>query len=143
MTALKIAAELDQQKLDELTTAAINASTQAYCPYSKFPVGAAALASSGKIYPGCNVENVSFGLTICAERNAIFAMVTGGDRNLVGMVIYTPTENPVPPCGACRQVLYEFGPDAEIACICNGSNKINSSVRKLLPAVFGPGNLSI
>jgi cytidine deaminase len=144
LAALKTApAELDQLKLDELVTAAIKASASAYCPYSKFPVGAAALSSSGKIYTGCNVENVSYGLTICAERNAVFAMVADGDRDLAAMVIYTPTEIPPSPCGACRQVLSEFGPDAKIVSVCDGSGRINSSVRELLPAAFGPDNLIV
>jgi cytidine deaminase len=135
------AAKLDPVKLDELIAAATRSSTQAYCPYSKFRVGAAVLAASGNIYTGCNVENVSYGLTICAERSATFAMIAAGDRDLTAIVIYTPTAVPSSPCGACRQVLSEFGPDASVVSVCDGPERINSSVRELLPAAFGPCNL--
>jgi len=140
--ALKTAPmKMDGLKLIELIEAAEKVSRLAYCPYSHFPVGAAVLASSGRIYTGCNVENVSYGLTICAERSAAFAMVAGGDRDLSAIVLYTPTAQPSSPCGACRQVLSEFGPDAQVVSVCDGPERINSSVRELLPLAFGPENL--
>jgi cytidine deaminase len=118
-----------------------SASEKAYCPYSRFPVGAAVLTSTGEIVQGCNVENASYGLTICAERNAVFQAVARGARELVAIAVFTPTPTPTAPCGACRQVLYEFGPGAEFIGICNGLDIIRGTVAGLLPHAFGPDNL--
>ena len=87
---------------------------RAYAPYSKFLVGAILVGKDGRIFAGCNVENISFGLTICAERNAVFAAVAAGCREFEKIVIVADTEVPASPCGACRQVLAEFDPDLEI-----------------------------
>jgi cytidine deaminase len=127
----------------DLAEAARRAAARAYCPYSRFPVGAAVLAEGGGIFTGCNVENASYGLTICAERNAVFQAVAQLDGQLVirAVVIYTPTPEPTAPCGACRQVINEFGPDAEIRSICDGPRDLRSRLSELLPAAFGPGNL--
>jgi cytidine deaminase len=125
-----------------LTEAAMAASERAYCPYSKFRVGAALLTGDGRIFTGCNVENASYGLTICAERNTIFHAVAEGLIAVKCLLVYTPTEKPAAPCGACRQVLNEFGPDAQIRCICDGSEVIDLKVSDLLPKAFGPANLS-
>src|SRR3954470_5071926 len=97
---------------------AVNA--RAYAPYSKFRVGAAVLTEAGEIFSGCNVENASYGLTICAERNAIFQMVSKAVSPIRAIVIYTPTQTPSAPCGACRQVINEFGPEAEVVSFCDG-----------------------
>src|SRR5579864_6622228 len=97
--------------IQQLLRAARSASRQAYCPYSRFAVGAALLSADGRVFAGCNVENASYGLTICAERNAIFQAVAAGERRIQAIAIYTPTPTPSAPCGACRQVLYEFGPE--------------------------------
>lgn len=129
-------------RLEELKTAAREACSNAYCPYSRFPVGAAILAESGAVYVGCNVENASYGLTICAERNAAFRMAAAGDRRIVVTVIFTPTETPSAPCGACRQVLNEFGPDSLVISACNGPEKLVKTLSELLPDAFGPGNLA-
>ena len=95
-----------------------DASKNSYSPFSRFAVGAAALASSGKIYQGCNVENSSFGLTICAERCAIFKAISEGEREILAVAIYSPNSDSCYPCGACRQVMYEFqGDDEEIVVI--------------------------
>ena len=128
----------------ELTAAARRAAAHAYCPYSRFPVGAAVLTSSGEIFAGCNVENASYGLTICAERNAVFQAATHGQGRLViqAVVVYTPTPQPTAPCGACRQVINEFGPDAEIISVCDGTAVIRAGLANLLPEAFGPGNLA-
>jgi cytidine deaminase len=126
---------------NHLRDAAKAAAARAYAPYSHFRVGAALQARSGAVFAGCNVENASYGLTICAERNAVFRMVAAGETAFDRIVIYTPTATPTAPCGACRQVLNEFNPDAEVVSICDGPNVIRSTVRDLLPAAFGPANL--
>ena len=101
-----------EEKLEGLFEAAMQASKLAYCPYSKFPVGAAILVSDGRIFTGCNVENRSYGLSNCAERTAIFTAVAEGARKIAAVAIAAPkAEYPVGPCGACRQVLTEFGDD--------------------------------
>jgi cytidine deaminase len=127
----------------DLAEAAREAAARAYCPYSRFRVGAAVLAEGGRIFAGCNVENASYGVTICAERNAVFQAVAQLDGPLVirAVVVYTPTPEPTAPCGACRQVINEFGPDAEIRCICDGPRDLRFRLSDLLPAAFGPGNL--
>jgi len=127
--------------LAELESAARSVARRAYAPYSKFCVGAAVLGDSGKIHSGCNVENASFGLTSCAERNAIFAAVVAGERAVRAVVIYTPTPTATAPCGACRQVIHEFGPDAIVISICDGDGRIESTIGDLLPKSFGPEDL--
>lgn len=93
-----------------LVKAAREARTKAYAPYSEFAVGAALQTKSGDVYAGCNVENLSFGLTICAERSAIAAAVSAGARDFVAIAIVADSKQPPLPCGACRQVLAEFNP---------------------------------
>lgn len=107
----------------------------AYAPYSKFHVGCVLLSENGQVYSGCNIENISFGLTICAERAAISkAISTEGPKfRITKVVIYTPTEMPITPCGACRQVLKEFGDDFEIISTCRSSKMIKKSIDELLP----------
>jgi cytidine deaminase len=126
---------------DALVAAAKAAAARAYCPYSRFRVGAAVLTDAGAIVAGCNVENASYGLTICAERNAAFAAVAAGAAGLRAAVVYSPTPTPTAPCGACRQVLNEFGPDLMVLCVCDGPNQIHAPLNTLLPQAFGPGNL--
>jgi cytidine deaminase len=96
----------------ELIRQAAEARRHAYAPYSDFPVGAALLGTSGRVYAGCNIENVSFGLTVCAERVALFKAVSEGERRFRAVAVVTSTG--VTPCGACRQVLSEFAPDLEV-----------------------------
>ena len=124
------------ENLEELVAAARDASTRAYSPYSRFNVGAALRASDGRVFTGCNVENASYGLTVCAERNAIFSAVGAGARNVLTLVIYTPTEAPVTPCGACRQVLAEFGPSADVVSTCAGEQRLSFRASELLPHGF-------
>ena len=119
-----------------LAAAARAASENAWSPYSHFPVGAAVLTSDGLVAAGCNVENASSGLAVCAERNAIFRAVTDGARAIDALVVYTPTPTPVTPCGACRQVLAEFGPDAAVRCVCNGERVLDFRLSDLLPHAF-------
>jgi len=104
-------------------------------------VGAAVLADDGRVFTAANVENASYGLTSCAERNAIFAAVSAGVRCIVVVAIHTPTEQPVSPCGACRQVIHEFGPQALVVSCCDGEGHGQWPIEELLPRAFGPGNL--
>jgi cytidine deaminase len=121
-----------------LRDAARLAATRAYCPYSRFPVGAAVLSESGAVFAGCNVENASSGLTICAERNAVFQLVASGESppRPRAVLIYTPTPTPTTPCGACRQVLHEFGPDCLVISACDGPDSIETTLERLLPHPF-------
>jgi cytidine deaminase len=132
---------IPSDKLTELESVARAAAGRAYAPYSKFRVGAAVLGDSGKIHSGCNVENASYGLASCAERNAIFAAVGTGERAIRAVVIYTPTPTATAPCGACRQVIREFGPDAIVISVCDGPDRLESTLGKLLPRSFGPEDL--
>ena len=133
----------DDLVIGEMRVAAEAAMANAYCRYSRFRVGAAVLSDTGEIFAGCNVENASYGLTMCAERNAIFQAVAKGaigkDRRLKAVVIVTPKAKLTPPCGACRQVIYEFceGADADIFIF--GGNDVGSfKLSALLPEAFGP-----
>jgi cytidine deaminase len=126
----------------KLKAAAKAAAARAYAPYSRFRVGAAVLTDTGHIYSGCNVENASYGLCNCAERTALFSAVAAGERKFKCVVVYTPTKEATAPCGACRQVIYEFGPRIRVHSFCNGLDRIDTSIRALLPAAFGPANLA-
>lgn len=105
----------------------------AYAPYSKFHVGVALLGKDGRIFTGCNVENISYGLTICAERNAVSSAVAAGCREFTKIAIATDTKEPASPCGACRQVLAEFNPDLEILLANFHGKSITFSLSELLP----------
>jgi cytidine deaminase len=118
---------------EDLLSAATKARACAYAPYSRFSVGAALLTKTGQVFMGCNVENLSFGLTICAERNAVFAAVAAGEREFVKIGIVADSKSPVTPCGACRQVLAEFCEDMEIACANLEGLKFESTLAELLP----------
>ncbi|MBC7365678.1 MAG: cytidine deaminase [Undibacterium sp.] len=125
-----------------LEKAARAAAKKSYSPYSKFPVGAAILCGSGKIYTGCNVENASYGLCNCAERTAIFTAAAAGERTIKAVAVYTPTAAPTSPCGACRQVINEFGPTALVISVCDSAARIETTLDQLLPHAFGPANLT-
>jgi len=121
---------LDNEKLTAMTEAACNARQNAYAPYSGFKVGAAVLGGSGRIYTGCNVENASYGLTICAERAAIFKAISEGETVILAVVIVAGEHQPSPPCGACLQVISEFSPSDEpvtiVTCTADGSQNIRT-----------------
>ena len=106
---------------------------RAYAPYSNFQVGAALESTSGKVFTGCNVENISYGLTICAERNAVFAAIAAGVRSFRRIVVVADSKEPVTPCGACRQVLSEFADNMEIVSINLQSKKFRAKLSELLP----------
>ena len=122
---------------EDLLAAARKARGLAYAPYSGFPVGAAVLGANGRIYSGCNVENASLGLTCCAERNAIFAMVAAGEREVREVLVVGDTAEALPPCGACRQVLAEFARPSVLVHMCDRTGAGRSvTVAELLPHVF-------
>ena len=122
----------------QLMNSAKEASRNSYSPFSRFAVGAAVLTSSGKIYQGCNVENSSFGLTNCAERTAIFKAVSEGEREILAVAIYSPNADSCYPCGACRQVMYEFqGDDEEIMVITENLGQLEANkLSYFLPCGF-------
>jgi cytidine deaminase len=125
---------------DSLITAARAAQARAYAPYSRFRVGAALESVDGRIFSGCNVENASFGLTICAERAAVCAAVSAGAQRFRRAVVVTDGDPPAAPCGACRQVLAEFGLDLVIEGV--GSRRTQTwPLSELLPVSFGPEQL--
>ena len=107
----------------------------AYCPYSKFAVGAAVLGASGEIYGGCNIENASFSVTNCAERTAIFKAISSGEEDILAIAVVAEGVNPVPPCGACRQVIAEFNiPHILMANLADEVREM--TLEKLLPGAF-------
>jgi cytidine deaminase len=125
---------LDPATLVEEARAAL---ANAHAPYSKFPVGAALLGESGRVYRGSNVENASYGLSVCAERAAVFAAVAAGEHRFQALAVATDTDEPTPPCGACRQILREFVED--ISVYLAGRKKVReTTLTKLLPDPFTP-----
>jgi cytidine deaminase len=134
--------KISDSALRRLEKSARAAASRAYAPYSLFPVGASVLGGTGRVYSGCNVENASYGLCNCAERTAIFSAVAAGEKAIKAVAVYTPTPLPTAPCGACRQVINEFGPDALVISVCDTKNRIETRMSALLPAAFGPGDLA-
>ena len=120
----------------QLVKRATVARKKAYAPYSKFLVGAALLTKSGKVYTGTNIENASYGLTVCAERVAVFKAVTDGNAEFKSIAIVTDTEKPKFLCGACLQVLSEFSRDMEIICSNLKGQKRRYKLRQLFPKAF-------
>lgn len=127
---------LSSEERTALEEAARLAGRNSYSPYSGFPVGAAVLADNGGIYGGCNVENASLGLTCCAERTAVYNAVSQGVGVIRAVAVYTPTGRATLPCGACRQVLHEFGPRIKVICICDSEHRIETFLDRLLPDAF-------
>jgi cytidine deaminase len=135
---LELPENISSEQVQELTRLAQEAYKTAHVPYSNYPVGAATLWGSGRMVAGCNVENASFGLTICAERNSIFHSVYHGERELKAVAIAVPTDTFPSPCGACRQVLREFAQDCLVILV-NGKGQTKAtSLKALLPESFGP-----
>jgi len=121
---------------DALETLARQAREHAYAPYSAFKVGAAVLTGSGKIYGGANVENASYGLTSCAERNAIASAIGSGERQFDAVAIVADTPGPCMPCGACRQFMAEFAANLPILCVGAKEAREQTSLERLLPSPF-------
>lgn len=126
---------------EKLLQRALEARRRSYCPYSRFAVGVALLAASGKVYLGANVENASYGLSMCAERIALFRAVTEGERAFLQLAIVggpadREPQELCPPCGACRQVLFEFAPDLEVLLGTTREVKKRWVLRELLPEAF-------
>ena len=120
----------------ELLTAARTAFANAYAPYSHFKVGAALRTPDGQIFAGANVENASYGLGRCAEQSAIQAMNSAGQRTFTGLVVYSDASPPASPCGACRQILFEFAPEARVLCVNAAGEVLSYTVSELLPHAF-------
>ncbi len=125
----------------ELVNLAIEAMANSYSPYSKFRVGAALVTGSGRAYSGTNVENASYGLTVCAERVALFKAVSEGEREITRLAVVSSSEEPVFPCGACRQVLNEFSTKLTVVITSGGGALERHTLDKLLPHAFGGKSL--
>ncbi len=141
MSRLAKASRIDAQQLGRLVSVARAARGHAYAPYSRYRVGAAVLTRSGAIYGGCNVENATYGATLCAERSAIAAMVTDGGRDPVAVVVVTAGPRPGAPCGICRQVLVEQAADMKVVLVAEGRDgkviaRRTTRLAKLLPEAF-------
>jgi cytidine deaminase len=130
----------------ELVAAARAARRLAYAPYSNYQVGAALLTEDGAVVTAANVENASYGLSICAERVAATAAVAGGHRRFAAIAVVVGGTEPASPCGACRQVLYEFppGPDLQVICAAEQGDQVEvTTLGALLPGAFGPARLGV
>ncbi|MDR4888982.1 cytidine deaminase [Fredinandcohnia sp. QZ13] len=130
-------------KTEELINEAKKARELAYVPYSKFKVGAALLTKDGKVYHGCNIENAAYSVTNCAERTALFKAVSEGDKKFAAIAVVADTDRPVPPCGACRQVISELcQPDTKVY-LSNLKGDIQEiTINELLPGAFTPEDLN-
>ena len=126
-----------EDQISQLLQAAAKARETAYAPYSEFAVGAAVLVVGDAIFTGCNVENASYGLTVCAERVAMFKAVSEGERHILAVGIVAPGESPSVPCGACLQVMSEFGgPETVVVCATPDGQRRDYRLGELLPKPF-------
>lgn len=129
--------KLTDNQIQKLLKVAGESRAKAYAPYSKFKVGAALLTESGKVFGGCNVENTSYGLTICAERNAFANAVLNGRKKFKALLIFSGTEENAAPCGACRQVITEFAPDDFLIILANKNHELEFfTLSELFPKPF-------
>lgn len=128
--------------IEGLREAADRARAHAWCPYSRYPVGAALEADDGRIFPGCNVENAAYPSGVCAERVALGTAVAAGARRFVRLVITSAAADPTPPCGMCRQALVEFAPALDIVAVTPDGRTATWSLAQLLPSPFTPSSLA-
>ena len=128
--------------MNDLVAAATEARGRAFAPYSEFRVGAALRAEDGTVFTGCNVESASYGLTICAERVALVKGISEGRTRFTAVAVVADTEHLTPPCGACRQLLWEFAPDATVTLANLAGLTAQYAMRELLPHGFDAGLLS-
>ncbi|KQL53511.1 cytidine deaminase [Heyndrickxia shackletonii] len=129
--------------LEHLIEEAKQARDKAYVPYSKFAVGAALLTNDGKVYQGCNIENAAYSVANCAERTALFKAYSEGDTSFAALVVTADTNRPVPPCGACRQVISELCPkDMKVILTNLKGDRKELTVEELLPGAFSPEDLN-
>ena len=127
---------------DELKAAAVSMLDRSYCPYSRFPVGAALECADGTVFAGCNIENAAFGPSICAERTAVAKAVSEGHRDFVRIVVAGRSADFCVPCGVCRQVLREFASNIEVICLNGAGEEQVFTLPELLPHSFGPEYLT-
>ncbi len=130
----------DPAQVERAVALAREAMERAYAPYSRFQVGAT-VVSDDRFFTGQNIENASYPVSVCAERNAVAAMIDGGQRRIDVVAVVTAADEPTPPCGACRQVLWEFGPSALVVSETVGGLRASWALSDLLPAAFGPRDL--
>lgn len=130
------------QKEEELIQAAVQAREMAYAPYSQYKVGAALLGKSGRIYTGCNVENASYGASICAERTAALKAVSEGEREFESLAVAVDGEAPSTPCGICRQFLAEFGTELRLILVNIKGKRVDAILEDYLPEAFTPKRLA-
>ena len=128
--------------MDPLLEAALKVRDNAHAPYSNFKVGAAIEAEDGRVFTGCNIENASYGLTMCAERVALFKALSEGARRFRRIAVAADTETPTPPCGSCRQLLWEFCGDAPVTMVNLHGRTDSCTMRDLLPRAFDDSYLS-
>ena len=131
---------MDESDWAELKRAAVEARANAYAPYSGFTVGAAVMSQTGRVFAGCNLENASYGATLCAERGALAAAVAAAERELRALVVVSGAKSPTPPCGICRQCLTELAPRLAIRSYA-GDARADYELATLLPEAFGRGHL--
>lgn len=127
---------MDSKIKEMLIEKATKARNYSYSPYSNFPIGAALITSSGRIYTGTNIENASYGLTNCAERTAIFKAVSEGEKEIEAIAVIADTERPIPPCGSCRQVIMEFGGNINVIMANIKGDILEIKSEELLPGAF-------
>jgi cytidine deaminase len=133
---------MEELKKQELIAAALKVREFAYAPYSHYKVGAALQGKSGRIYTGCNVENASYGATICAERVATVKAISEGETGFLALAVVADGKEPSSPCGICRQFLAEFGVDLWLILVNLEGKRIETTLEQYLPAAFGPQSLS-
>jgi len=128
---------------DQLVEAALQARLKAFAPYSNYKVGAALLAGSGKIYTGCNVENATYGLSVCAERVALLKAISEGERHFTRIAVSSESDPPATPCGSCRQLLWEFAGDIEVILVNPQGHRATHQLKSLFPEAFDHSFLNI